>query len=99
MRRSVTCLLVAVAVAACVPSDDARLDDYGRVTRSGSAEFCIVPEGLLRENADPPRLCGDNPKAAWEAFAVGECVHLYVLNPNPYGEVEDVRPSNRCKGG
>lgn len=98
MRRAVCCC-VALFVAACVPGDDARVDDYGRVTRANSEGFCIEPEGHLSANADPPRLCGDNPEAAWEAFAVGECVHLYVLNPNPYGDVENARRSDHCDAG
>ena len=96
MRSPAVCFAVVVGLAACVPSDDARVDDFGRVIRSTSAEFCIEPEGPLRDEADPS-LCGDQPDSMWAGFEVGQCVHLFVVNPNPYGEVDDVRPSDRCE--
>jgi hypothetical protein len=82
----------ALALASCEFGMHARLDDYGRVIRSTSKEFCIKPEGQLR---DDDQLCARQGASEWSQFSKGECVHLYVVDPD--GKVQKVRPSAQCE--
>jgi hypothetical protein len=94
MRPLLLTCAVALLLGACEFGAHARLDDFGRVTRADSTAFCIVPEGQLKDNGEPPRLCGDGGSPSTEGVAVGDCVHLSVEDPD--GVVEDIQPSNRC---
>ena len=81
----------ALGLASCENGMRARLDDFGRVTGSTSSEFCIKTEGRLKSE----RLCADAANASkWREFSNGDCVHLYVLDPD--GAAERVRRSDQC---
>src|SRR5689334_17377331 len=82
---------MALAIASCETGMHARLDDYGRVTTATRTEFCIKPEGRLKGET----LCAHSGESAWRGISVGECVHLYVLDPN--GKVDKVQRATQCK--
>jgi len=86
----------ALGLASCEIGMHARLDDYGRVTRSTPSEFCIQPEGRLSHNNDDDEaLCARKGASEWQQFSKGECVHLYVQDPD--GKVEKIRLSAQCE--
>jgi hypothetical protein len=80
----------ALPLASCEAGMHARLDHFGRVTRSTSSEFCIKTDGRLKGE----QLCARKGASQWQQFSKGECVHLYVLDPD--GEAQTIRSSAQC---